>query len=133
MQARTTPPVCSPKPPLEARDLMSAELAAELVHLFKTLASDTRLRLVHALARAGEACVSELAAAVGMKPQAVSNQLQRLADRGVVVATRHSNHVHYSIADRCTLRLLEHGLCLIEESRQRGASAREGDPEGPIT
>jgi Bacterial regulatory protein, arsR family len=33
----------------------------------------TRLRLLHALAQSGELCVGELADAVAMKPQAVSN------------------------------------------------------------
>ena len=51
--------------------------------LFKMLASDTRLRLLHALSRSNELCVTELADAVGMKPQAVSNQLQRLIDREI--------------------------------------------------
>ena len=50
------------------------------------LGNETRARVLHALVRAGELCVSELAEAVAMKPQAVSNQLQRLADRRVVAA-----------------------------------------------
>ena len=48
--------------------------------MFKVLANDTRLRLLHAVVRAGEICVTDLADSLGMKPQAVSNQLQRLAD-----------------------------------------------------
>jgi predicted transcriptional regulator len=53
--------------------------ASTLAAVFKALASDTRLRLLHVLARTGEVRVSELAAATAMKPQAVSNQLQRWA------------------------------------------------------
>jgi hypothetical protein len=41
--------------------LLSPEQAAELMGLLEILASDSRLRL-HALARAGELCVSDLAA-----------------------------------------------------------------------
>ncbi|HVJ79463.1 MAG TPA: helix-turn-helix domain-containing protein, partial [Planctomycetia bacterium] len=38
------------------------------------------IRLLHHIVRSGEATVTELGKAVGMKPQAVSNQLQRLSD-----------------------------------------------------
>lgn len=120
-------PACPSKPALEARELMSPAQASDLMDLFKVLASDTRLRLLHALARSGGMCVSDLASAVGMKPQAVSNQLQRLADRGVVVANRRSNYVHYRIADPCALSLLDLGLCLIEETRRPSMSAQESD------
>lgn len=77
-------PACPPKPALEDRSLINFAEAMELECLFKILANDSRLRLLHALARSGELCVTELATAVGMKPQAVSNQLQRLVDRGIL-------------------------------------------------
>lgn len=112
-------PVCSLKPSLEDRELITSAEAGELAALFKVMANDTRLRLLHALARSAELCVTEMAAAVGMKPQAVSNQLQRLADRGILRAARCGNNIRYCIADPCVLRLLELGLCLIEEAEQR--------------
>ncbi len=116
---KSEPPPCSIKPSLEERELITSAQAEELVALFKVLSNDTRLRLLHALARAGELCVMELAAAVGMKPQAVSNQLQRLADRGILRASRCGNNIHYRIIDPCVLRLLELGLCLVEEAKER--------------
>lgn len=81
--------------------------------LFKIFANDTRLRLLHALTHEPELCVSDLAAAVEMKPQAVSNQLQRLVDRGILASRRGGNNVHYRIVDPCVPVLLERGLCLI--------------------
>jgi ArsR family transcriptional regulator, lead/cadmium/zinc/bismuth-responsive transcriptional repressor len=75
---RPAAPAEAGKPPLSARPLMGNLEADELARLFKMLASDTRLRLLHALERAGEMCVTDLAAELGMAPQAVSNQLQRL-------------------------------------------------------
>lgn len=119
LKKRTELSACSLKPVLEDRNLITSAEAGELVALFKVLANDTRLRLLHALARSGELCVTDLAAAVGMKPQAVSNQLQRLADRGVLKARRHGNNIHYRIVDPCLLSLLELGLCLIEEAELR--------------
>lgn len=113
------PGPCPVKPALEERPLIAQDEAAELGRLFKTLANDTRLRLLHALARAGELCVTDLAKRVGMRPQAVSNQIQRLVDRGILGSRRHGNKVHYRIIDRCVTSLLDQGLCLTEDARGR--------------
>ena len=116
------PPACCPsKPALRDRPLISVEQAGELAGVFKVLANDTRLRLLHALATAGEMCVTELAASVGMKPQAVSNQLQRLVDRGILGSRRNGNSVYYRIVDPCVLELLDRGLCLTEDAREKKA------------
>lgn len=105
-----------PKPALHHRPLLTPDQASALASIFKILANDTRLRLLHALVRAGELCVSDLADAVGMKPQAVSNQLQRLVDQGILGARRHGNNVHYRIVDPCVTSLLDGGLCLAEDA-----------------
>lgn len=110
---------CAPKPGVQRRPLIRPAEAAGLMALFKVLANDTRLRLLHALVRAGELCVTELAEAVAMTPQAVSNQLQRLVDRDILGARRNGNNVYYRIVDPCVPKLLDHGLCLIEEARAR--------------
>ncbi len=83
--------------------------------VFKVLANDTRLRLLHALCREDELCVTDLAAAVGMKTQAVSNQLQRLNDQGIVAARREGNQIYYRVLDPCVTALLDRGLCLVED------------------
>jgi DNA-binding transcriptional ArsR family regulator len=109
---------CDPaKPSLAARELLTEAQASELRATFKVLASETRLRLLHALVRSGELCVNDLAAAVEMAPQAVSNQLQRMADRGIVVARREGSSVIYRIGDPCVPALLEFGLCQVEDAR----------------
>jgi DNA-binding transcriptional ArsR family regulator len=81
------------------------------------LSSETRLRLLHALERSSELCVTDIAIEVGMAPQAISNQLQRLADRQIVVARREGNRLFYRIADPCVPGLLDLGLCLLEETK----------------
>ena len=68
-----TGPAEAGKPPLAARPLIGQTEATELTRLFKMLANDTRLRLVHALERAGELSVTDLAHELKMAPQAVSN------------------------------------------------------------
>jgi DNA-binding transcriptional ArsR family regulator len=103
-------------PPLRGRSLMTPIQAGGLAAVFKVLANDTRLRLLHALVRAGELCVTDLAAAVGMKPQAVSNQLQRLSDLGILSHRRDGTSVFYTVVDRCVSGLLEQAWCLMEEA-----------------
>ena len=110
---------CPPKPSLMARRLVNAAQAKDLAKLFKIFASDTRLRLLHALVRGQELCVTELADAVGMKPQAVSNQLQKLGDRGVLGGRREGKNIYYRVDDPCVAELLDRGLCLMEDSQTR--------------
>lgn len=105
------------------RPLLAHHEAGELAGLFKLFASDTRLKLLHALSRTGELCVTELASEVGMKPQAVSNQLQRLVDRRVLGCSRRGTSVYYQIIDPCVAGLLEYGLCLNDDARMRSGTA----------
>lgn len=122
-------PASAGKPALRQRPLMERHRADELGRLFKMLASETRLRVLHALERAGELCVTDLATAVGMTPQAISNQLQRLADRGIVACRREGNRLFYRAADPCVSGLLDLGICLLEESRKVGRRAKRA--QGP--
>lgn len=107
---------CSTKPDLKTRNLLTYEQASELMLLFKVLANDTRLRLLHALIRSGEMCVIDLAAAVDMKPQTVSNQLQRLVDKNTLKTTRKGNNIYHRVVDTCVPDLIHLGLCLNEEA-----------------
>ena len=117
---------CCSKPSLKERPLLTPIQAGGLAAVFKVLANDTRLRLLHALVRADELCVTDLAGSLGMKPQAVSNQLQRLSDLGILASRRDGNSIHYRLVDLCVRSLLDQGLCLVEEvsdrSRGRGRS-----------
>ncbi len=110
---------CLPKPSLAERQLLTTEQAFELAVVFKTLANDTRLRLLHALAKSREMCVSEISELLAMRPQAISNHLVRLADRGIVSSRRHGNKIYYRIVDPCVVELLDHGLCLSEDAKAR--------------
>jgi DNA-binding transcriptional ArsR family regulator len=111
---------CCARPDLKDRPLLSPIQAGGLAAVFKVLANDTRLRLLHAVVRAQELCVTDLAASVGMKPQAVSNQLQRLSDLGILASRRDGNNIYYRLVDLCVRSLLDQGLCLMEEVSDRG-------------
>jgi DNA-binding transcriptional ArsR family regulator len=113
---------CTPKPALKERPLLTPIQAGGLAAVFKVLANDTRLRLLHALVRAGEMGVTDLAGAVAMKPQAVSNQLQRLSDLGILTHRRDGKSILYRVVDPCVMSLLDQGLCLVEDATDRMAS-----------
>lgn len=113
------PPACPPKSDIPFRPLLDAQEAQSLERLFGVLASETRLRLLHALMIQEDPCMGDLAESVGMKPAAVSNQLRRLVDMGILATQRHGNHIHYRIVDNCIAKLLYHGLCLNEEAQKR--------------
>src|SRR5215471_3481728 len=98
---------CRSKPSLKERPLLTPIQAGGLAAVFKVLANDTRLRLLHALVRADELCVTDLAASLGMKPQAVSNQLQRLSDLGILVCRREGKSILYRLVDPCVMTLLD--------------------------
>ena len=109
----------SPKPKINERPFISDIQARELESLFKIIGNQTRLKILHALIRAGELCVSDIARELKMKQQAISNQLQRLGNQGILTSFRRGNNIHYRIIDPCVVSLLDKGLCLLEDSRKR--------------
>lgn len=116
MKSAQSPPRAAGKPVLADRSLVSSSEAVELARLFKLLANDTRLRLLHVLEREGEICVGDLADQLGLTAQAVSNQLQRLVDRRIVSARREGSRIFYRVADPCVIGLMDLGWCLMEET-----------------
>ncbi len=108
---------CRSRPALEDRPLLSFVESVKVMALFKVLANDTRIRMLHHIARSGEATVTDIARTLGMKPQAVSNQLTRLSDTGVLSWRREGNNVYYRVVNGCVAPLLDLALCLMEEER----------------
>ena len=100
-------------PALAQRPLLVGADADQLASLFRVLASDTRLSILHAIARAGEASVSAIAEEVGASSQGVSNHLQRMADQQIVATRRDGNRIFYRLIDPCVGGLIELGLCLL--------------------
>jgi DNA-binding transcriptional ArsR family regulator len=107
---------CRPaRPELTDRPLLSFVEAVKVMALFKMLANDTRIRLLHHLVKSGEATVTDLGRTLGMKPQAVSNQLQRLTDTRMLASRRVGNNVYYRVVNGCVAPLLDLALCLMED------------------
>jgi DNA-binding transcriptional ArsR family regulator len=109
-------------PDLAERPLFGSGDAADLEAVFKALANANRVRILHALHRAGEMSVGELAETVGMSQQALSNQLQRLLDRGMLRARRAGTRIHYRIEDPCLPALLDLAACLVDARCRTDAS-----------
>jgi ArsR family transcriptional regulator, lead/cadmium/zinc/bismuth-responsive transcriptional repressor len=121
MRKLPAPAACCPvRPALKDRPLLSFVDAVKVMALFKVLANDTRIRLLHHLVRTGEATVTDMAKTLGMKPQAVSNQLVRLADTGMLASRRDGNHIYYRVVNGCVPPLLDLALCLMEDEGRTG-------------
>lgn len=108
---------CLPK----SRGLLTQDQAAGIATVFKVLANDTRLRILHALCLKEEISQGNLAAQLGLKPQGLSNQLAKLQDLGIVATRREGIHIHYRLIDLCVSSLLDQALCLFEQAGPPGS------------
>ena len=120
VEAACCPPddPCGSRTPLAERSLLSFVESVKVMALFKVMANDTRIRLLHHIVRSGEATVTDMAKTLGMKPQAVSNQLMRLSDTGMLSSRREGNNVFYRVVNGCVAPLLDLALCLMEDEGQ---------------
>lgn len=85
-------------------DLPGAE---EVAGLFRLLGDPGRVRMLAALLEAGELCVCDLAAVVGMAESSVSHSLRLLRTAGVVRHRRAGRQVFYSLDDAHVRLLLD--------------------------
>ena len=81
-----------------------AEAAAEL---FRLLGDAGRLHMLCALLEAGELCVCDLAAVVGMTESSVSHSLRLLRTAGIVRQRRSGRRVFYALDDAHVRLLLD--------------------------
>lgn len=116
---------CSVRFPLADRPLLPFVDAVKIMALFKVLANDTRIRILHHIIRSGEATVSAISKTLGLTPQAVSNQLMRLSDTRMLASRREGNNVFYRVENGCVAPLLELALCLMDEERKPQANKGE--------
>lgn len=84
--------------------------AGRLADLFRLLGDPTRVRVLSALASAGELCVSDLAGVVGVPESSVSHGLRLLRAAGVVRNRRDGRVVRYALDDAHVGHLLELSL-----------------------
>jgi ArsR family transcriptional regulator len=87
------PVVAEPRLDLSAPDVSDAQAVAAL------LADGTRASIL-ALLRDGPHCVCEMAAALDVRENALSNHLARLREAGLVRAARHATNGRYLYYER---------------------------------
>lgn len=91
----------------EARaHLPEPEALRSWVNRFTLLADQTRLALLLCIHHAGEICVSDLAAATGVRDSTVSQALRLLRAHGVVATRRDGRTIHYRLADEAISALV---------------------------
>jgi DNA-binding transcriptional ArsR family regulator len=87
--------------------LLDVDEAERLGGLFRLLGDRNRVRILFALAEAGELCVCDLAAAVDVAEPAVSQALRLLRTAGVVRSRRDGRTVWYRLDDEHVRLLLD--------------------------
>lgn len=85
--------------------LPEPEIAEEIAATFRVLAEPARIKIVSALLEAGELCVCDLAATVGLSETATSQHLRILRAQRAVRFRRDGRVVYYALAD-AHIRLL---------------------------
>src|SRR3546814_8485825 len=73
--------------------LFRSDAAGDVASLFKLLGDPGRVRMLDALAHAGELCVCDLAAVVDMAESPVSHSLRLLRNAGVVRSEEHTSEL----------------------------------------
>ena len=84
-----------------------AKQAGEAAQLLKLLGNEKRLLILCFLAVRGEMTVGELVIVVKLSQSALSQHLARLREDGLVVFRRTSQTLHYRVADKRALRVLQ--------------------------
>ena len=96
-----------------ARDVLTNAQVQVASATFRTLADPTRLRLLYALV-VGPASVNALALTCGVSPSAMSHQLQRLRDQGLVSYTRDGAVLRYELLNSHVANLCREALYLAD-------------------
>jgi ArsR family transcriptional regulator len=106
-------PTAKPGDEQKVRDtapaLLNGLTATRLAEMFKALADPTRIRLVSVLV-AGELCVGDLAATLGMSQSAISHQLRLMHSLRLVKSRKAGRLVYYALDDEHILDLFQRGL-----------------------
>jgi ArsR family transcriptional regulator, lead/cadmium/zinc/bismuth-responsive transcriptional repressor len=90
------------------------ETMQQVAAMFQILADPTRAQIVTALAHE-ELCVCDVAAVVGISISAVSHQLKRLRDQGVVQYRKEGRLAFYRLSDNHIRRLVQDAVDHIQQ------------------
>lgn len=94
--------------------LLDPDEAGRLADGFKLLGEPSRIRILFALLEAGELCVCDLAAVVGVSETVVSHSMRLLRAAGIVANRRGGRMIYYRLDD-------DHVAMMLNLSRQHSA------------
>ena len=94
--------------------LLGVDEAMSLADGFKLLGEPSRIRILFAMLEAGELCVCDLAAVVGVSETVVSHSMRLLRAAGIVANRRDGRVIYYRLDD-------DHVAKMLELSRAHGA------------
>ena len=97
------------------RRLLESGSVEAIAETFRVLGDPTRVRILDALA-AGELCVCDIAALVGISESAVSHQLRLLRGMRLVRPRRAGRQVFYTLDDQHIVELLRLAVTHVRES-----------------
>jgi ArsR family transcriptional regulator, virulence genes transcriptional regulator len=114
-RAKVMPAVATARtmPPRQINNVGAAALkqlakqAGEAAQLLKLLGNEKRLLILCFLAVRGEMTVGELVVVVKLSQSALSQHLARLREDGLLTFRRTSQTLHYRVADKRALRVLQ--------------------------
>ena len=89
----------------------------DLAELFKVFGDSTRIRILYVLFES-DACVCDIANALGMNQSAISHQLKILKQNRLVTGKRDGKSIIYSLADDHVRLIIDQGREHIEEDRK---------------
>lgn len=95
-------------------EMPTPEMTDRLSEVFKVFGDGTRIRIMWVLFER-EACVYDIAEAVGMTQSAVSHQLRVLKQARLVKAKRVGKNTFYSLDDEHVKRIIEQVIIHINE------------------
>ncbi|WP_439632005.1 ArsR/SmtB family transcription factor [Gemmata sp.] len=116
------PPACGASDHATAGPALPPASLERAAQLFRAMADAPRLRVLDLL-KAGEMCVTEIAAAVDDKISTVSQRLRVLRTEGLVARRRDGNHLYYALADRHVADLIHNALAHARELDAAPAAA----------
>ena len=86
-----------------------------LIKFYKSIADETRLKILCILDSVESMCVCDIAVALNMTKSAISHQLKYLKDSKLIKSSKEGKIVFYSLADDHIRAIFELGLEHIQE------------------
>jgi DNA-binding transcriptional ArsR family regulator len=94
---------------------MNSQAMRATLRITKALSDIQRIRILMML-RAGELCVCQIIAVLGLAPSTVSKHLSILSAADLVVSRKEGRWAHYRLPDGATLKAVKPLLKWLEES-----------------